>query len=99
MFTSSRCRLDQTAFSALPASYVSMRLVSCNQQGLAHDPPLHAARLARLVVGEAIAACNELPDPVGEGDEDGPAAAARPGLDFSGLTSFDEEDDRGFGDR
>lgn len=30
-------------------------------QGLAHDPPLDAARLGRLIAAEAVAACSELP--------------------------------------
>lgn len=30
-------------------------------QGLAHDPPLDATRLARLIAAEAVAACSELP--------------------------------------
>ena len=37
-------------------------------QCLAHDPPLPPARVAQLLVGEAIAACNELPEPLPEDD-------------------------------
>ncbi len=38
-------------------------------QCLAHSPPLTSSRVARILAGEAGAACDELPEPVDAGED------------------------------